>query len=457
MRHSVAISDIHLSEVERTDGLWMRYRQAAYAPDASIAQMIDALLARVGADELVLVLNGDIFDFDAPTVVGEESVFHDMPRDAAHAVPMIQAILRDHPCFVGALAKVLAAGKEVCFVSGNHDVQLTLPAVRAVVRDRLVEAALALAPEQDRADVERRLLFRAWFHLTQDGILFEHGNQYDSYCSYRYPMAPFSREGGEIQPTMGSLASRNLISRMGYFNPHVDASFMLGVFGYLRHWAKYYLFSRRSLALAWAIGAFRTVRELAVRRDRETRARRRANVAAAARENGVPAAHVARHARLFAQPAEDRLAQVVRELWVDRVLLGAASLAFVALWLAFARGALALGAALAPVALVGYELAVPRPTLEETWARVSRYARRVGAVHRARAVVFGHTHHAEGAWENGVFYGNTGSWSAAFFDLECTQPVCPARPLVWLTSGCEGRPELAGGLMLYKDGGFSAG
>ena len=74
MRHSVAISDIHLSEVERTDGLWMRYRQAAFLPDGSIAEMLDALLTRVGDDELLVVLNGDVFDFDAPTVVGGESV-----------------------------------------------------------------------------------------------------------------------------------------------------------------------------------------------------------------------------------------------------------------------------------------------------------------------------------------------------------------------------------------------
>ena len=39
MRHTVAISDIHLCEVERTDGLWMRYRQAPYSPDNDLAAM----------------------------------------------------------------------------------------------------------------------------------------------------------------------------------------------------------------------------------------------------------------------------------------------------------------------------------------------------------------------------------------------------------------------------------
>ena len=42
-----------------------------------------------------------------------------------------------------------------------------------------------------------------------DGIVIEHGNQYDYYCSFRYPMAPFGRDPREIQPTLGSLTARN--------------------------------------------------------------------------------------------------------------------------------------------------------------------------------------------------------------------------------------------------------
>ncbi len=139
------------------------------------------------------------------------------------------------------------------FISGNHDVQLTLPAVRALLTERLIDAA-ARASDESREALGARVAYRAWFHKTDDGIVIEHGNQYDAFCSFRYPMAPFGRDAREIQPTMGSLATRNLISRMGYFNPHVDSSFMLSTSGYVLHWARYYLFSRRSLALAWAKG-----------------------------------------------------------------------------------------------------------------------------------------------------------------------------------------------------------
>ena len=100
MRHTVVISDIHLCEVERTSGLWMRYRQAAFSPDRELADMIAELRRQVRGDTLTFVLNGDVFDFDAPRVIGEESVFHDLPRTAENAVTTMGAILDDHPIVV---------------------------------------------------------------------------------------------------------------------------------------------------------------------------------------------------------------------------------------------------------------------------------------------------------------------------------------------------------------------
>lgn len=447
MRHTIAISDIHLCEVERTDGLWMRYRQARYSPDPDLAVMLDTARARIApGDQLCLVLNGDVFDFDAPRVVEGESVFHDLPRTAENAVPAIEAMLDDHTVFVAALGRVLADGHEVVFVSGNHDVLLTLPEVRAVVTERLVASA---GTEAARS----RVIFRSWFHLTPDGILLEHGHQYDGYCAHRYPMIPFGPDVKEIHPTMGSLTTRNLVSRMGYFNPHVDDSYMLSTIGYLSHWARYYLFSRHSLFGAYFSGAIRILVQLVRRRFPGSRARRRENILLASRETGSPIRRVARHARLFAPPAEDRLGTVIREFWVDRVALGALTLILGLVFLLAAHGPLVAGAAVAPLLFVGYELSIPKPPLDEVWQRVQRAARRVARAHKARAVVLGHTHKPAGVWEAGVFYGNTGSWSAAYKDLECTQPLYEARPVVWLTSdGTTGK--LRGGLVTWKDGAF---
>ena len=170
---------------------------------------------------------------------------------------------------------------------------------------------------------------------------------------------------------------------------------------------------------------------------------------AAARETGAPLASVARHARLFDPPAEDRLALVMRELWVDRIALGSVAFLIGLAWFLAAHGAFAAGAAFGPALFVTYEIAVPKPPMDELWRRVQRVARKVARVHRARAVVFGHTHQPEGVWEDGVFYGNTGSWSPAYKDLECREPLSDARPVVWLKS--EGA-ALSGGLVTWRGG-----
>ena len=447
----MGISDVHLSEVEPGTGLWMRYRQKPYAPSTEIGDMLEDLVGRVRGEELTVVLNGDIFDFDAPRVVDGVSVAHDRPRNAAESVPAAAAILRDHPEFVRGLASVVAAGHEVVFVSGNHDAQLTLPEVREVVRTAILDAAKGIDPSAAKlGDIE----FRAWFYRSKEGVLFEHGHQYDTFCSFRYPMAPFGSKEGVIQPTLGSVLSRLYMGRLGYFNPHVDATFMLSLRGYVRHWVKYYLFTRRSQPWIWLSGAMKALYSLVAHRHSGSRDRKVRDLATAAAETGVSLRTAARHSRLFAPPGEDRLWTCIRELWLDRALFVAAAAAFVAAWVLSRQHAFGVLATLGPVALAAVELSKPKSTLEENWRKVQRRARQVARVHQARAVVFGHTHTPEGVWENGVFYGNTGSWSAAYRDVACKEPLFEERPLVWLTAR-DG--ELSGGLCAWKKGEFHAG
>jgi UDP-2,3-diacylglucosamine pyrophosphatase LpxH len=450
MHHTVAISDIHLSEVEPGTGLWMRYRQKDVTPGPEIAQMLGELLERVRGDELTLVLNGDVFDFDAPRVLNGASVFHNLPRNAEESVPAAAAILCDHPEFVRGLAGIVAAGHTVIFVSGNHDAQLTLSEVRAVVRAAIAEHACELPGGSMTAEeLARRVQFRAWFYRTEDGIVFEHGHQYDSFCAFRYPMAPFGRRPGLIQPTLGSLTARLYMGRLGYFNPHVDTSFMLSLGGYLRHWTRYYLFTRRFQSWIWFSGGLRALYELARHKEPGSRERRARNLEAAAAETGVSLRSVARHARLFAMLGEQRLWMCARELWLDRVLLGGLAFACILAWILSEHHAFGLLATLGPAVMVAVELSVPKSTLQQHWEKVQRRARQVARVHKARGVVFGHTHMPEGVWENGVFFGNTGSWSAAYRDVACKEPLYDQRPFIWLTS--EGG-AVTGGLCAWKPG-----
>ncbi len=449
MHHTVVLSDLHLCESLAGDDAWMRFRQPRYALDQDLTRFVDHVRAELRGDPLTLIFNGDTFDFEAPPVVdGAVRFDHDHPseRDCAERMGRI---LADHPAVVDALAGLLVEGHKVVFVAGNHDAHIAWRGVQASLRDALVAAAMAAAPSQVVEDVAARVVFRSWFYRTEDGVHVEHGHQYDHYCAFRDPTSPFTTDGQLIQPTMGSLSYRHLVSRMGYFNPYTDASFMLSLGEYVSHWARYYAGSKRSLGVTWARGAVNIMRELiAASPGRDDGAMAR-GVERAEFETGIPAARLARHASLFASPVNEHAFSAARELWLDRAAFGAAGVLGVAA-AAIGGPITALGAAVAGVAaFAAYEKLLPKPLLDDTYDHVARCQREIAGIHGAKAVILGHTHKMYAHRDSGVFHANTGTWAPAYQDIDCTVPLTDGRPLVWLRSDGD---RVFGGLNLWRRG-----
>lgn len=443
MRHTVVLSDVHLWESVPGDGLWMRYRQRQFFPDAAIAALLARLTRDVPPGDFELVLNGDTFDFDDPCAA-------EAPMTEAAAAACVGRILDEHPVLVEALARVVFAGHRVVFVAGNHDVQLAFPKVRACIVERIADAARRATPDHGPAarlrEVRPRVLFRAWFHRTRDGLHIEHGHQYDPYCAVRFPQRPFLSGTRTIQPTLSSLTMRHLMGRFGYFNPNVDGSFMLSLRGYLSHWARYYLFTRRSLVVAWLVGTARVVAELALAQPREEPEAALHNLLATMRETGAGMEALSEHASRYAR--QDML-QMSRVLWVDRIALVAAVACAAALAWAHPVAGIALVAALAAVTAV-VRGRLPPSDLGRIYQRLEVTQREISRIHDARAVVFGHTHLPEGRWEAGVFVGNCGTWAPMFRDVACTRPLQRGNPFVWLRVGDHG--VIDGGLYRVRDG-----
>jgi hypothetical protein len=80
---------------------------------------------------------------------------------------------------------------------------------------------------------------------------------------------------------------------------------------------------------------------------------------------------------------------------------------------------------------------------------VARSARLLSRVYGLRAVIFGHTHDASGRFEDGVFFGNSGTWVPRHHDVACSIIVEDSRPLIWLR---EESAALHGGLFRFHDG-----
>ncbi|APR85482.1 Hypothetical protein A7982_10831 [Minicystis rosea] len=425
----------------------MRYRRAEYHPDDDFAKLVDHLLATRGADEIEIVYNGDVLDFDAPWVKDGHSSFDEFPVDEAGCAEHVRRIITDHPVWFAAAARLLAAGHRILFMSGNHDVELCWPGVRNAIREELGRLAAAIDRPLDARALEERVRFRAWFHVTEDGIYLEHGSQYDIFSGVRYPMLPVTRSRSRIHPQMGKLAFKRTGSRMGYFNPYYEETFYLGLVGYLQHWWEHYALSHRHIMRTWFWGSVRTAIEIWRHRHDEDWVAENRELARA--ETGADDEAIDRTFALAATPAERTMLPILRELWLDRLAI---LLLVIALMVGagLAGGVLAAGIVLilALSAVAVYELVVPKPDLR-SYDTAPSSVKELFAIHGVRAVCMGHTHRPFGHWEGDetpCFRGNSGSWCPAFRDQRCTEPVLAKRPLLLLTS--EG-DALHGGLFWW--------
>jgi UDP-2,3-diacylglucosamine pyrophosphatase LpxH len=454
-RHTVVLSDVHLSQAHPRaddDPLWMRYRWSDYHPDADFEAFVEKLLETCNGDSIEVAFNGDVFDFDAPVVKNGKSTFDEYPLDDEGCTGQLERIVRDHPRFIRAAGLLLAKGHRVIFLSGNHDLELYWPGVRNALREALGSAALAHSPECDLSDIEERVRFRTWFHVTEDKIYLEHGSQYDMLNGVPDPMMPVIADASSLHPVCGKLAFKRTGSRMGYFNPYYEETFYMGASGYAKHFVAHYLFSDRHIVRTWISGALKTVREIVRHRRPHQPDLPEASVERAIRETSASReAILATHA-LRTPSGERTMIPILRELWLDRIGLGMiVALAIALSFLLVSTTIAAIVAGLLVAAFVVYELVTPKPDIR-TYDMAPPTVKQIFDIHGVRAMCMGHTHRPVGSWENGKFWGNSGSWCPAFVDTECTKPVLDGRPFLWLTADDASKKSLHGGLHWFRKG-----
>jgi UDP-2,3-diacylglucosamine pyrophosphatase LpxH len=455
-RHTVVLSDVHLSQAhphDEADPFWMRYRRSEYHPDADFEGFVASLLEACKGEPIEVVFNGDVLDFDAPLVKGGTSTFDEFPLDDAGCAEQLRRIVADHPRFFGAAARLLAEGHRVIFLSGNHDLELYWPGVRSALREELRTMAAALSPGCDLSDLEERVRFRAWFHVTEDKVYLEHGSQYDHLNGVPDPMAPVIPDGSWLHPVAGKLAFKRTGSRMGYFNPYYEETFYMGASGYLRHFVANYMFSDRHIVRTWMSGAVATVREIIKHRRRGEHELSPASIEHAMRETGASREAVLATHALRVPSGERTMIPILRELWLDRIGLALVVLTISSLAFALASTLVAgVVVGVLVLAFVVYELVTPKPDIR-TYDMAPPTVKQIFDIHGVKAMCMGHTHRPVGSWEGDRFWGNSGSWCPAFVDRECTKPVLDGRPFLWLTAD-DG--TLGGGLHWFRNGAISA-
>ncbi|MDD5309136.1 MAG: metallophosphoesterase [Deltaproteobacteria bacterium] len=234
----VVISDLHLGEGRTGDA-------ARYSPmedffeDAALARLLASLRTQHAGDpsRLVLVLNGDVFDFLTVTSVPDDEDcrargFEVSPPERrfgldptpAKSVFKLDVIAAGHEEAFVALASFVAAGHRIEILRGNHDLELHFEDVQRRLREHL--AGFEGGPAAK--DAERLVRFHEWFYLEPGRVYVEHGNEYEPSNSIRYPLRPLVPSRGKpagapplLDYPLGSYFVRYFYNRVHRIDPYM--------------------------------------------------------------------------------------------------------------------------------------------------------------------------------------------------------------------------------------------
>lgn len=448
--YTAVVSDLHLCEAEPIHPqfpLWKKYKTKAFFFDQEFKAFLELLGKKSEGQCVELILNGDIFDFDSVTSVPEAPPYRvswlerrrGLYPQAEKSCYKLERILEDHSLWLNSLRDFVLKGHRVVFVIGNHDVELHFPQVQ-----ELLVQKFSLPAEQ-----KKQIVFTDWFYISNQDTLIEHGNQYDPYCVVEDPIHPFVEQFNKVEVKLpfGSLTTRYLINGMGFFNPHVDTNYLMSAKEYAKFFFRYIVRVQPLLMWTWLWSSMVVLIQSSLDRMRSTIKDPLAledKVEDIARRANATPRMVRELYQLSVAPASSQPLTIMKELWLDRALLVGLTFFIILQVFIFIRAVWSVSFfwMFIPLFLflpffIFYSRSVSSSVMEfkEPREQTLTLASMIAKVHR---VVYGHTHLARHEIIGAVEHLNSGTWSPAFFDVECTRPI-GHKTFVWIEPGGEGQ------------------
>ena len=456
-RHTLVVSDLHLADAEPPhphNPLWKRFKRRKYFIDREFRSFLEFARNEI-KEPIELVLNGDIFDFDSVMSlpgydersglgihVGWLESRRGLNAEEPKSIYKIRVILTDHAVWIQALRDFLLEGHRLVFVIGNHDMELHWPGVQRAILEHFD------LPDELATSIR----FCEWFYLSNADTLIEHGNQYDAYCLSANPINPLIRKGRSVRVRIpfGNQAGKYMLNGMGLFNPHADSSFIKSsIWEYLIFFFKYVGRTQPLLVWTWFWSAlvtlFYSISEgfLPAMTDPMTISDR---VEKIAKKANATMPMVWSLKELHAHPAIFNPLKILRELWLDRAILFGFVFfvsfnifsylnVFIAVSIWWFFGPLLI---LLP-SFIFYAKSI-QSEVEVTQISAYYHAPLAAEIVNVKRVCQGHIHRARhalmpgSAFSHGIEYLNTGTWSPAYHDVECTQPYSQ-KCFVWIRPG----------------------
>lgn len=460
-KYTAIISDLHLCEAEPINPkypLWKKFKTKQFFFDDIFTSFLQEIEGKAKGEKVELILNGDIFDFDSVLRLPEDPIFRISrlekkrglyPR-AERSCYKIKVILEDHAVFVKSLREYIRRGNRVVFVIGNHDLELHFPEVQQEIRH-----ALDLTEEQ-----QRLVRFVEWFYISNEDTLIEHGNQYDPYCLCEDPINPYVRGYNYISLKLpfGNLACRYIMNGLGFFNPHVDSNYIMGITEYVTIFLRYMARAQPFLILTWLFGAIMTL--IQSFKDRLAAPIRNPlkieeRIEKIAEKSNAEPRMVREMKELFVAPAASNPFLLARELWLDRAFLICIAFFLVFQLMIFIRQVYDLSFfwALIPMFLLFPFFLFYSKSITSMVSSYKEPNERILAmtstITKVKRVIYGHTHSVRHEMIGAVEHLNSGCWSPAFLDIECTKPL-DQKTYVWISPSESGERQAE--LYKYIDG-----
>jgi UDP-2,3-diacylglucosamine pyrophosphatase LpxH len=446
------ISDLHLTDPEpprhKTKSrhpLWKKFKTKEFFIDESLVQFLAHIKDLAKGKKVELILNGDIFDFDSVMSLPEKAIYkvswletrRGLFPKQEKSLFKVKVILEEHKKFFDALGEFIREGNELVIIPGNHDVELHFPDVQSEILK-----ALNL-PEDHLA----RIRFTDWFYISNNDTLIEHGHQQDPYCMCENPLNPFLLDYNElaIRLPFGNVACRYIMNGLGLFNPHVEKNYIMSISGYLKFFFKYLITAQPLIIWTWLWGAVVTMWHVTTDRFAETYRGTISNekrVIDAARKSQSTPMVVRELQELFASPAASDPILIAKELWLDRLFL--ILFGFIGLYMlgTFLKTFISISffwIFLPFLLLMPFFLFYARSvtSLVSEYKEPSEFLlAKQAEIAGVRRVIYGHTHIARHEFYGVVEHLNSGSWSPAFTNVECTESI-EKNTYVWITPGAE--------------------
>ncbi len=429
---TAVVSDLHLCEAEpvhHAHPLWKKYKTREFFFDEAFKTFLEHIDSEAGDEKIELIFNGDTFDFDSMTFLPTHPTYQvswlekkrGLEPEEEKSTDKIRVILDDHKIWCDALHWFIGRGHKVVFIIGNHDLELHWKSVQIELLN-----GLNLSPEE-----RTRVRFVEWFYISNKDTLIEHGNQYDPYCLCDDPVNPFVIDYNRVQVRLpfGDWACRYLVNGMGYFNPHIEANYVMSLREYVGYFFKYMVRAQplilwtwfwSSIAILWRTIYSNMQRPLSDPLTVETRVE-----GIAKRSNSTP--RVVRELKaLFVKPAGSNPLRIMKELWLDRAFLVLISL-FVLLQLFIIIKqiyALSFFWMFIPIFILLPPFILYSRGIESNIGYYKKPNEQIlttsGLIADVGRVIYGHTHDVRHELIGGVEHLNSGTWSPAFADVECT-------------------------------------